>query len=360
MFSDWITISLTLSTMNHFYIADRLISENTNPLVIVEIWINHSGSLSIAKEMVDAAFQAGAEIIKHQTHILDDEMTDQAKKVIPGNTNKSIYEVMREALLTEEEEFELMRYVQSKGMIFISTPFSRKAADRLEKFWVPAYKIGSGECNNYPLIKHIASFKKPIILSTGMNDLDSIEKAVNIIRVAKVPYALLHCTNVYPTPPELVRLWAMLELKNRFPDALIGLSDHTITNYPCLWAIALGASIVEKHFTDSMTRNGPDISCSMDPKALAELIEGGSIIAKARWWKKGPIEEELPCIKFAFATVVTIKNIQKWEYFTTDNIWIKRPGTWEIMAEEYENVLGKKATKDLDSGTHLSLENITN
>ncbi len=343
---------------NHFYIANRLISEETTPLVIAEIGINHWGSLKVAKEMVDAAFWAGAEIIKHQTHIIEDEMSQEAKKVIPGNADKSIYEIMEECSLNEEEELELMNYVQSKWMIFISTPFSRAAADRLERFGVPAYKIWSGECNNYPLIKHISSFKKPIILSTGMNSTDSIEKAVKIIRDANVPYALLHCTNVYPTPPELVRLGALSELRDKFPDAIIWLSDHTTSNYACFWAVALGASILERHFTDTMTRNWPDISCSMDPKSLEELIYGSSIIAKCRWGKKGPVEAELPCIKFAFSTVVTTAHIGKGENFTPANIWVKRPGIWEIKAEYYENILTKKSNKDLSPDHHLSFEDL--
>ncbi len=250
--------------------------------------------------------------------------------------------------------------MQSKWMIFISTPFSRAAGNRLKKFNIPAYKIGSGECNNYPLIKHIASFWKPIILSTGMNNLNSIEKAVEIIRKAKVPFALLHCTNVYPTPPELVRLGALTELKEKFPDAVIWLSDHTTGNYACLWAVALGASILERHFTDSMNRMWPDIICSMDPAALKELMEGSATIAKCRGWNKWAVQEEGPCIKFAFATVVTTQPIAKWEQLTTENIWVKRPGTWEIFAEDYEKIIGKRVNNDIPFDTHLSWKDLAN
>ncbi|MDD2487730.1 MAG: N-acetylneuraminate synthase family protein [Candidatus Gracilibacteria bacterium] len=349
---------MSLRKTNEFYIGNRLVSENTDPLVIVEIGINHGGSLEVAKKMVDLAFESGAEIIKHQTHILEDEMSPSAKKIIPGNADISIYEIMKSCMLNEDEELELKDYVNSKGMIFISTPFSRAAANRLEKFNVPAYKIGSGECNNYPLIKHIASFKKPIILSTGMNDLESIEKAVNIIRKEGIPFAILHCTNVYPTNPELVRLGALTELKKKFPDAVIGLSDHTITNYACLGAVALGACILERHFTDSMDREGPDIICSMDPKALKDLIEGSLVISKCRGGKKGPVKEEESCIKFAFSTVVAIKDVNEGEKFTKDNIWVKRPGIGEIKAEYYEDILEKKANKKLLSGEHISYSDI--
>lgn len=165
-----------------FEIAGRKIGLDFDPLVIAEIGINHEGSLQVAFEMVDAAIEGGAEVIKHQTHVVEDEMSGEAKNVIPGNADVSIYEIMERCALNEEDEIKLKEYVESKGAIFISTPFSRAAALRLERMNVPAYKIGSGECNNYPLLELIASFGKPIILSTGMNDIPSIEKAVNIFR----------------------------------------------------------------------------------------------------------------------------------------------------------------------------------
>ena len=180
---------------------------------------------------------------------------------------------------------------------------------------VCGYKIGSGECNNYPLIEHIASFKKPIILSTGMNDLDSIRPAVEIIRKHQVPFALLHTTNIYPTPDRLVRLGAMNELQDTFSDAVIGLSDHTVSNHACFGAVALGASILERHFTDSMTREGPDIINSMDPSAAKELILGANTIFEQRGGSKGPVEEELPTIKFAFASIVSINEIKREMFF---------------------------------------------
>lgn len=342
--------------MPEFQIAHRWVGINHDPLVIAEIGINHEGSLEVAKAMVRAAVEAGAEIIKHQTHVVEDEMSAAAKSVIPGNADVSIYEIMGRCALNESEERALMDYTQSLGAIFISTPFSRAAADRLEAMDIPAYKIGSGECNNYPLIDHIARFGKPIILSTGMNTLESIAKAVAIFEKHGVPYALLHCTNVYPTPPELVRLGAMKQLEEAFPNAVIGLSDHTVTNYACFGAVALGASILERHFTDRMDRPGPDIICSMDPKALHELVEGSKILKKCRGGHKGPVAEEQPTIDFAYASVVSIKDIKAGEIFTKENLWVKRPGTGEILAEHYESLLGKCAAKDLPLDTMLSWE----
>ena len=339
-------------------IESRKIGYKYPPVVIAEIGINHEGSLETALEMVDSAFKAGAEIIKHQTHIVEDEMSKEAKKVIPGNANVSIYEIMERCALNERDEIKLKNYVESKGMIFISTPFSRAAADRLEKMNVSSFKIGSGECNNYPLIEHIASFGKPMIVSTGMNNINSVRETVSILEDYNIQYALLHTTNLYPTPSNLVRLGGMEELSREFPNAVIGLSDHTVSNLACFGAVALGASILERHFTDSMDRKGPDIVNSMDPKAMEELIKGTSEIAKMRGGKKEAASEEKITIDFAFASVVSIKEIKKGEKFTKDNLWVKRPGTGQILAEDYKSILGKKAVNCIPNDSHLNWNDI--
>lgn len=344
--------------MKEIQIENRKIGLNHPPLVIVEIGINHEGSLKTAFEMVDAAWKAGAEVIKHQTHVVEDEMSKAAKKVIPGNASVSIYEIMERCALNEEDEIKLKEHVESKGMIFMSTPFSRAAADRLERMGVSSYKIGSGECNNYPLIEHIASFGKPMIVSTGMNDIEQVRKTVKILERYNLQYALLHTTNLYPTPVHLVRLGAMQELQKEFPNAVIGLSDHTTSNRACFAATALGACILERHFTDKMERPGPDIINSMDPIALQELIYGSAEIALMRGGKKEAAKEEQVTIDFAFATVVTIKPIKKGEKLTKENIWVKRPGTGQIKAEHYNALLGKTINKDIDSDEHIDWSDI--
>ena len=346
--------------MSTFTIAGRNIGPDYPPLVIAEIGINHEGSLQVAKEMVDAAHRAGVEVVKHQTHIVADEMTGAAKKVIPGNADVSIYDIMERCALDETDELQLKEYVEGKGMIFISTPFSRAAADRLQKFDIPAYKIGSGECNNYPLLEHIASFGKPVILSTGMNTIESIRKAVAIFDKYQVPVALLHTTNLYPTPIHLVRLGAMVEMHQAFPAKVFGLSDHTLNNNACLGAVALGASILERHFTDHMGRTGPDIVCSMDEDACRELIVSSAEMALMRGGSKGPAAEEQVTIDFAFAAVCSIADIQAGEVFTKDNIWVKRPGTGEILAEHYNSILGRKATRDIKADDQLTFKDIEN
>lgn len=194
-------------------INERKIGQDYPPLVIAEIGINHNGCLKTAMEMVDAAKRAGVEVIKHQTHIPDEEMSPLAKKAIPGNSSYSIYDIMSRCALSEEDEIKLKEYVEKQNMIFISTPFSFAAVDRLEKMNVPAYKIGSGEMNNYEFVSYVASKNKPIILSTGMNDIQAIKKAVNCIRQYHNNFVLLHTTNLYPTPSNLVRLGALEELK---------------------------------------------------------------------------------------------------------------------------------------------------
>ncbi|EAH7597836.1 N-acetylneuraminate synthase family protein [Campylobacter upsaliensis] len=343
--------------MQEIKIGKLIVSQNTSPLVVPEIGINHNGSLELAKLMVDAALRAGAKIIKHQTHIVEDEMCQAAKKVIPGNAKISIYEIMKKCALNEKDERELKEYVEKQGLVYLSTPFSRAGANRLEDMGVSAYKIGSGECNNTPLIKHIASFKKPIILSTGMNDIKSITQSVKILKDFEVPFVLLHTTNLYPTPPHLVRLGAMLELKKEF-DALVGLSDHTTNNLACLGAVALGACMIERHFSDTMDRQGPDIICSMDENALKELIAQSEQMALMRGLnaKKEAAKEEQVTIDFAFASIVSIQPIKKGETLSEKNIWVKRPSLGGIPAYEFENVLGKKALRDIECDSQLSKE----
>ncbi len=344
--------------MKNIEIDGLKIGDNTIPLVIPEIGINHNGSLAIAKEMVDAACRAGAKIIKHQTHIVEDEMCNEARKVIPGNADISIYEVMERAALNREEELELKRYTESLGLIFMSTPFSRRAAERLEDFDVKIYKIGSGEMNNYPLLDYIASFGKPMIVSTGMNDMRSVDRAVNILEKRGINYALMHTTNLYPTEPRLVRLGAMQQLMNQYPERPIGLSDHTTNNNACIAAMALGAKLVERHFTDSMERTGPDIVCSMDYENLKLLIEASCEIPSMLGGNKEEAVEEKVTSDFAFASVVTIKPVRTGEIFTRDNIWVKRPGTGELLADQYELILGKRASVDIANDVLLKREMI--
>lgn len=339
-------------------IGGRKIGSDFPPFVIAEIGINHEGSIAKAKRMIGDAAKAGAECVKFQCHVIKDEMIDEAKKVIPGNAKESIWNIMSRCAFSEKQDRKLKKYAESLGLIYLSTPFSRAAADRLRRMKVSAYKIGSGECNNYPLIEHIASFGKPVILSTGMNDITSIKPAVNILRKKKTPFALMHCVSMYPTPYDKVRLGALQELKKKFKDAVMGLSDHSIGIYTCLGSVALGASILEKHFISDKRWPGPDVAISMDPAELREMILGSKAIHQALGGEKRILKEEKPTIDFAYACVVSIKNIKKGEKLTKENIWVKRPGTGEIKAKDYKKILGKAAKSDIKKSSQLNWKDL--
>lgn len=338
--------------MGEIIISGRKIGQRHRPFVIAEVGINHDGDIKKAYRMVDGAFRAGCECVKFQCHVVEDEMIPN--KVVPSNAKESIWAMMNRCRLSEEEEIGLKRYVESKGMIFLSTPFSRAAADRLHKMGVSAYKIGSGECNNYPLIERIAGFGKPVILSTGMNNIASIKKAAAILKIYRVPFAILHCTSMYPTPHEKVRLGALAELKRYFPGTVIGLSDHSLGNYTCFAAVALGASILEKHFTCDKNWSGSDIPISITPQELKDLIVGSAAIQRSLGGRKNILREEKPTIDFAYACVVAIKDIKKGEVFCEENIWVKRPGTGRIKAVDFRGILGKKAKRDIKTDMQLN------
>lgn len=342
--------------MAEFSIAGRRVGAAHPPLVIAEIGINHEGSYEKAVRMVDDAAAAGAECVKFQSHVVDDEMIPN--DVVPGNTTETIWDIMVRCALSETEERTLKAYVESKGLIYLCTPFSRAAADRLHRMEVVAYKVGSGECNNYPLVRHIAAWGRPVLLSTGMNDVASITPAVEILRGAGVPFALFHCTSMYPTPYEKVRLGALAELAAAFPDAVLGLSDHSLGNYTCFGAVPLGASLLEKHFTSDLSWPGPDVPISMDPKALKELVDGSRAIHQALGGRKTILPEEQPTIDFAYACVVTTRDIEEGEPATTGNLWVKRPGTGEIKAVHYDAILGRRVKRRLPKNTQLRWDDL--
>jgi N-acetylneuraminate synthase len=322
-------------------IAHRHIGPDHPPLVIAEIGINHGGSLETAKEMVRLAAASGCEMIKHQTHIVEDEMTDEAKQIFPPNADVSIWDVMKQCALSLEDEAELKRYSEELGLIWISTPFSRAAADFLETLDVPAYKIGSGEADNLPLIRHIARKGKPVILSTGMQTIETMRASVQILEDAGVDYALLECTNLYPSPAEIVSLRGVTELKQAFPNAVVGFSDHSIGPEMALASVALGACILERHYTDTRYRKGPDISCSMDPSELRHLIDRAReiwIAANNDKKRTGPEED---VYRFARASVVADADLPAGHVITEADIWARRPGSGAIPGYDFDRVVGK-------------------
>ena len=337
-----------------FKINDHLkISDENKPFIIAEAGINHDGEFDKAIELVDLAVDSGATAIKFQTHITDKEMIPTDMK--PGNiSEESLWDIIDRCVLDNEQEKNLFEYSKEKGILFFSTPFSREGADRLNELGVELFKIGSGECNNLPLLDHVAKFKKPMILSTGMNDISSIRESVETILNHEVPLALLHCTSIYPAPPETMRLGAITHLKKEFPELEIGLSDHSLGISVALGSIAIGSNIVEKHFTKSRAWPGPDNPFSIEPQELKKLVDWSEEIWLARGGIKDVLNDEKPVIDFAYACVVAIRNITKGEKLTLDNIWVKRPGTGEIFAKDFKNVLGKVANIDISENTQLS------
>ena len=334
-------------------IGNRIIAHDQPPLVIAEIGINHGGSLEVAKEMVRLAAASGCECIKHQTHFLEDEMTDEAKSIFPPNADVSIWEVMARCALSAEDEIALKDYTESLGLIYLSTPFSRKAADFLNEIGVPAFKIGSGEADNLPLIRHIARMGKPVILSTGMQTIESIRASVAILDQAGIDYALLECTNLYPSPPEIVSLQGVTDLRQAFPRAVVGFSDHSIGPEMALASVALGACILERHYTDSRYRIGPDIINSMDPAELRFLIDRSREIHTALMNPKRRTEAEEPVYRFARASVVADRDLALGHVITEADIWARRPGSGEIAGYDFDKVVGKRLTRAVTRNTQL-------
>lgn len=326
-------------------IGNREIGPQSPPLVIAEIGINHGGSLAVAKEMVLAAARSGCEIVKHQTHIVDDEMTEEAKSIFPPNADVSIWHVMEQCALSLDDEVQLKTYAESLGLIYISTPFSRKAADFLASIDVPAFKIGSGECDNIPLIRHIASFGKPVIMSTGMQTIASIKKSVDVLDAAGIEYALLECTNLYPSPPEIVSLRGVRDLQEAFPNAIVGFSDHSIGPDMALASVALGACILERHFTDTRYRKGPDICCSMDPAELRYLIDRSREIHIALNNEKTRSAAEEPVYRFARSSVVAERDLSPGDVIGEYDVWARRPGNGEIPGYQLDELIGKRIKK---------------
>ncbi len=344
--------------VSKFIIDKRIVDINKPPLIIAEIGINHSGNLDKAIQMIDDAKKAGCECVKFQYHIPEKEMlkTD----VIPGNSKKTIWNIIKESTLSHNEELKIFNYVKRKKLIYLSTPFSKEAAIKLNKMGVKAFKIGSGECNNFPLIDLIAKFRKPIILSTGMNNLKNVKKAAAIIKNNKCNFAILHCVSLYPTPFSLLNLDRINKLKKLFPNTILGLSDHSKGIHGSLASIPLGARIIEKHFTSKKNWKGPDIPISINPEELKNLINySKDIVSSLKEVKeKSMLQNERPTIKFAYASVVSTEDIKKGEIFTNKNIWVKRPGIGFFKGEDLKKLLGKKANQNIKKNIFIKKNHI--
>ena len=342
--------------MNEIKIGSKKIGEKYPIFVIAEAGINHNGSFAIAKKLVNIAKKAGADCIKFQTHIVEEEMTQT--KILPGKISKTpLWDIIKNCQLTENEEKKLSEYCKKKKILFLSTPFSISAVNRLEKIRIPAYKIGSGELTNIPFLKHIAKKKKPVILSTGMSYLDEVKFAVELFKKSKTPLAILQTTSEYPCDYKDVNLDVINTYKKKF-SIPIGISDHSLGIYTALGAVALGACIVEKHITLDKKMPGPDQKLSLEPKELEELVKGCKAIKQALGGSKKILKKELPVLRFARESVVTLENISKNDKFTEKNLTTKRPNTGQIPAKDFYSIIGRKAKKNIPKNKQLSYRDV--
>ncbi|WP_181348836.1 N-acetylneuraminate synthase family protein [Thalassobacillus sp. CUG 92003] len=257
-----------------FQIADNTISEHHPVFIIAEIGINHNGSVSLAKQLIKRAKDAGANAVKFQTYqaeslvTAEGDVADYQKEA--GFTSQK--EMLEHYQLTAAQFVEVKAYCDKVGLIFLSTPFDIESAQRLEQLGVPAYKVGSGDLTHYPLIKHLASYKKPLILSTGMATLEEIKAMVSILPT-DTPFALLHCTSAYPAPYKDLHLLVLEKLKSTF-NCIVGYSDHSLGCDVPFAATALGAKIIEKHLTLDRNLDGPDHAASLIPEEFTRMVKG--------------------------------------------------------------------------------------
>ncbi len=327
-------------------IGGREVGEGHPPFVIAEVGINHNGDVNLARQMVHAAKEAGAHCIKFQTHLTSKEMIHT--QMTPGSISKEpLWDIIERCELTAAEERAVKQLCDEVGILFLSTPFSREAADRLDELGISAYKIGSGEITNLPLIEHVARKGLPMIVSTGMTQLEEIAETVHLIERYDVPLILLQCTSTYPTAYADVKLGAIQVLRERF-GLPVGLSDHSIGIYTALGAVAKGACVLEKHFTISRQLPGPDQGLSLEPGELRELVKGADAIYQALGSEKTILGQERPVMGFARASVVVIKPVAAGDRLTDDNLWVKRPADGEIPAREYKKLLGRVAKVSME------------
>lgn len=320
-----------------------------NTVVIAEAGVNHNGSYEIACRLVDAAKDAGADYIKFQTFHSENLVSKAAKKAdyqIETTGEDTQLNMLKSLELTQQEFIRLKSYCEGKRIKFLSTPFDFESIYFLNRLGVPFWKIPSGEVTNYPYLVELAKTGKPILMSTGMCELYEISDAIRLLREnGATDIKLLHCNTEYPTPYEDVNLRAMLTLKNEF-GCEVGYSDHTKGIEVPIAAVALGATIIEKHFTLDRNMEGPDHKASLEPDELTRMISCIRNVEKALGSEeKKPSPSEIKNIAIARKSIIAAKNIKQGELFTESNITTKRPGNG-ISPMRWNEVLGKRAKRD--------------
>jgi sialic acid synthase SpsE len=344
--------------MNFIKIGKHKIGFDYNPYIIVEACVNHQGNFEIAKKMIYFAKKSGAQCIKFQHHIINEEMLI---KKIPKSSNftKPLSKVIEETNFTIEQHKKLKKICDKIGINYLCTPFSIKAAKELNEIKVNAFKTGSGELTNLPFIDYIARLKKPMIVSTGMSLPEEINETVKIIKRHGAPLVLTHCVSAYPCPYEIMNLNFISELAKKYKIP-VGLSDHTPTIYNALGAVSLGASVIEKHFTFNKKLSGPDHKSSIDSQELEMLIKGSNANFLARGSKKIIFKEEKEIINWARESVVSIKKIPSNNALSLNNISTKRPSPKgsQIPANKFFKILGKKTKKSIPKDKVLNFKDL--
>ena len=320
--------------------------------IIAEAGVNHNGSLDIAKKLISAAASAGADAVKFQTFSAKRLVTKTAKKTQyqkeNTNSDSSQFDMLKKLEIDVDFHKELITLCIKKNIIFMSTPFDRDSIDLLFSLGVKIFKIGSGEINNLPYLRHIGALKTKVILSTGMSSLSEVQEAMNILiesGARKEDITILHANTMYPTPMEDVNLNAMLTMKKQL-GVSVGYSDHTLGIEVDIAAVALGAQIIEKHFTISNKMKGPDHKASLEPNQLKEMVVAIRNIEKALGsFEKKPSPSETININIVRKSIVASKAIKKGDLFTETNIVTKRPGDG-MSPMMWDKVIGSFAKKD--------------
>lgn len=328
-------------------IYKSIIGENFKPYIIAEACINHQGNMKIAKKMIEIAANCGVSAVKFQFHILDDEMLRNTPK--SKNFKKTLYETLDNTNFNIKEHLELKNLCEKNKIDYLCTPFSIKSADILEKdIKVKVFKTGSGELTNIPFQIHIAKKRIPTIISTGMSEMNEIAYTIKKVKKYNNNICITQCTSAYPCPPSISDIGVIKTFKNKFK-LPVGLSDHTNNNYTSFGAIALGAVLIEKHFTLDKKMNGPDHASSINPEELKELVEGCNAIYSAKSERKVIHKEEKQIISWARESVVSTKNIKIGERLNKHNISVKRPApnNKEIAPKYFNKIIGKEAKKNI-------------
>jgi N,N'-diacetyllegionaminate synthase len=346
--------------MRTLEIAGRTLGPGKPCFVIAEAGVNHNGSLTLARQLIDGAKAAGADAVKFQsfraTRLASPAAPKANYQIAATNPDESQLEMLQRLELSEDAHRGLMSYCSERQILFLSSPFDEESADFLDGLGVSAFKIPSGEITNLPLLSHIARKGKPVLLSTGMSTMQEVEKAVaELTGTERVQLALLHCVSCYPAAPADVNLRAMWTLAARF-GCPVGYSDHTEGNAVALAAVALGASVLEKHFTLSRHLPGPDHRASIEVAELADLVRGVRAVEAALGdGEKRPGVREADTAAVARKSVVALVDIEEGSVIRADMIGIRRPGTG-IPPAEMGSVLGRRARLTIPNGTPIRPE----